>query len=69
MGRIRVGKPDVRPDTPSHVKGVEQGNEKGSYKHQMGHHADGTADARRSTGIGPKKHNPILKIMPNWPPG
>jgi hypothetical protein len=69
MGNIRVGKPDVRPDSPSHVKGVRQGNEKGAYEKQMGHHADGTADARRSTGIGPKKHNAILKAMPNLPPG
>ena len=69
MGRIKVGKPDVRPDAATHVKGIEQGNEKGAYKHQMGHHKDGTADARRSTGIGPKRKNPILKIMPNWPPG
>lgn len=69
MGRIRVGKPQVRPDTPSHVEGVHQGNSMGAYKKSVGHHPDGTADARRSTGISPKKHNAILKIMPNLPPG
>jgi hypothetical protein len=69
MGSIRVGKPDVRPDTPTHVKGVRQGNEKDGYSKQMGHNEDGTADARRSTGIHPKWHNAILKIMPNLPPG
>lgn len=69
MGQIRVGKPDVKPDTPAHTKGVEQGNAKGKYRKQVGHHEDGTADARRSTGVGPKKHNPILSIMPNLPPG
>lgn len=69
MGSIRVGKPQVRPDTPTHVRGVRQGNEEGSYKKQMGHRPDGTADARRSTGIRPKLHNAILKIMPNLPPG
>jgi hypothetical protein len=69
MGNIRVGKPDVRPDGPSHVKGVRQGNEPEGYRKQMGHREDGTADARRSTGIGPKKHNAILKTMPNLPPG
>lgn len=69
MGRIRVGEPRARPDTPSHVKGVEQGNRPGGYKKQVGHHEDGTADARRSTGIVPKKHNPILEVMPNLPPG
>lgn len=68
MGRIRVGKPDVSPDTPTHVFGVHQGN-KGPYEKQPGHHKDGTADAHRSTGILPKKHNAILKIMPNIPPG
>jgi hypothetical protein len=69
MGEIRVGKPDVKPDTPTHVRGIRQGNSKRADKHQVGHHPDGTADARRSTGVRPKKHNPILKIMPNLPPG
>ncbi|HUJ66537.1 MAG TPA: hypothetical protein VLX59_13415 [Acidimicrobiales bacterium] len=69
MGRIRVGRPDVAPDTPTHVTGIEQGNRVDAYEHQVGHHQDGTADARRSTGIAPRKHNPILKVMPNLPPG
>jgi hypothetical protein len=69
MGQIRVGKAQVRPDTPTHVRGVEQGNREGGYDHQVGHYRDGTADARRSTGIGPKRHNAILNIMPNLPPG
>jgi hypothetical protein len=69
MGRIRVGKPDVSPDTPTHVRGVRQGNEKDAYHKQAGHKEDGTAEARRSTGIRPKEHNAILKIMPNIPPG
>lgn len=69
MGEIRVGKPMVSPDTPSHTKGVEQGNATGSYQKSVGHHRDGTADARRSTGIVPKRHDAILPIMPNLPPG
>jgi hypothetical protein len=69
MAEIRVGKPDVKIDAPSHTKGVDQGNAKGSYDKQVGHHKDGTADARRSTGVSPKKHHPILPIMPNLPPG
>lgn len=69
MGRIRLGKPDIKIDTPSHTKGVHQGNAEGNYKQQVGHHPDGTADARRSTGVRPKKRNPILAIMPNLPPG
>jgi hypothetical protein len=68
MGRIRVGKPDVRVDTPSHVPGIRQGNA-GPRESQSGHHPDGTADARRSTGIGWKKHNAILDVMPNISPG
>ena len=66
---IRVGKPDVSPDLPSHTKGVKQGNAKGANKKQRGHHEDGTADARRSTGVNPGKHDAILPIMPNLPPG
>lgn len=69
MGRIRTGRATVRPDTPSHIKGVHAGNTKENYDKQVGHHPDGTADARRSTGVHPKKHNAILKIMPNLPPG
>lgn len=68
MAEIRVGKPDVKPDTPSHTKRVQQGNS-GSHHRQAGHNKDGTADARRSTGVHPKKHNAILPIMPNLPPG
>ncbi|MEV5510794.1 hypothetical protein [Streptomyces orinoci] len=68
MGRIRTGKPAVKPDTPTHVRGMRQGN-KGPYKRQTGHHEDGTADARRSTGIHWKKHDAIMKIMPKLPPG
>jgi hypothetical protein len=66
---IRVGKPDVKLDAPSHIKGVEQGNAVGNYEKQRGHHPDDTADARRSTGIAPKRHDPILPVMPNLPPG
>jgi hypothetical protein len=68
MGTIRVGRPAVRPDTPSHVRGMRQGNE-APYKRQPGHHEDGTADARRATGIHWKKHDAILRIMPNISPG
>jgi hypothetical protein len=44
-------------------------NAKGAYDKQIGHRKDGTADARRSTGVSPKKHNPTLPHMPNLPPG
>ncbi|MFF6998911.1 hypothetical protein ACFY93_28710 [Streptomyces sp. NPDC008313] len=67
MGRIRTGRPDVRPDTPAHVDGIRQGNALTDTP-QPGHHADGTADARRSTGVDWRKHDAILKIMPNISP-
>jgi hypothetical protein len=68
MGRIRVGRPDVRPDTPRHVAGLHQGNH-GPRQSQPGHHEDGTSDARRSTGVHWKKHDAIMKTMPNISPG
>ncbi len=69
MAQIRVGEPDVRPDTTAHVKGVAAGNSVGSYEMQPGHHPDGTADSRRSTGIRPRDRDPIARSMPNLPPG
>ncbi len=68
MAEIRVGKPDTAPDAPAHVPGVKEGNA-GKTETMAGHHADGTADARRSTGIVAAKRDPILKLMPNLPPG
>ncbi|MGW5661599.1 hypothetical protein ACWEWG_16075 [Streptomyces sp. NPDC003758] len=68
MGRIRVGRPQVKTYTPRHVTGLHQGN-KGPYHRQPGHHKDGTADARRSTGIHWKKHDAIMKMMPSLSPG
>ncbi|WP_261567015.1 hypothetical protein [Frankia gtarii] len=69
MAPIRVGEPDVRPDATAHVRGVREGNALGSYEMEPGHHLDGTADARRSTGIRPGERNPISPSMPNLPPG
>lgn len=66
MAEIRVGKPDVAIDISAHTKGVRQGN---AGKRQRGLHQDGTADARRSTGIRPRPHNALLPVMPNLPPG
>jgi hypothetical protein len=68
MGTIRVGKPQAKPDTPTHVKGLHQGN-KGPRHHQPGHHEDGTADARRSTGVHWKRHNRVMESMPSISPG
>jgi hypothetical protein len=66
---MKVGKPDVRPEAPSHVKGIKQGNSKGNYERQAGHNPDGTSTAERSTGIEAKARNPIDPSMPNLSPG
>ncbi|RAY15708.1 hypothetical protein DPM19_07960 [Actinomadura craniellae] len=68
MARIRVGRPDVRPDAPSHVRGIREGNEPGGYEKTPGLRPDGTATARRSTGINPGARDPIDPSMPNLPP-
>ena len=67
MTRIRVGKPDVKPDLPGQILGVRQGN-KGPSEKQPGHNPDGTSTAARSTGINPSMHEPIDPRMPNLSP-
>lgn len=68
MAEIRVGKAKIKPDSTSHSWRVQQGNQ-GPYDKNVGRHKDGKADARRSTGVGPKRHDAILPIMPSLPPG
>jgi len=68
MSDIRTGKPDTRVDHSAHTAGVRQGNHTGNFKRQPGHHQDGTSTARRSTGVGDQKRNPILPDMPNLSP-
>jgi hypothetical protein len=68
MAQIRVGEPDTPIDISSHTPGVPSGNSVGAYEMQPGHHPDGTADARRSTGVKPKRRDPILPVMPDLPP-
>jgi hypothetical protein len=65
---IRVGKPDVTPDKPSHTNGVREGNSVGNYEKAKGHLPDGRSTAARSTGLRPKPHDPILPGMPNLSP-
>jgi hypothetical protein len=66
---MRLGKPDVKPDAPSHVKGIKQGNARGNYDSQPGHKPDGRSTAERSTGINAKDREPIDPSMPNLSPG
>lgn len=68
MAKIKVGKPDVKPDAPAHTYGVPQGNSTGNYRKQRGHLPDGRSTSRRSTGIRPKHKNAILPSMPNISP-
>ena len=66
---LKVGKPDVSPDAPSHTPGIRMGNSEGNYKKQKGHLPDGRVTAERSTGINPELRNPIVpQVMPNLPP-
>ena len=68
MSDLRVGKPDVSPDKPSHTKGVKEGNAIRSYQREKGHLPDGRSTAARSTGVNIKKHEPIDPRMPNISP-
>jgi hypothetical protein len=65
---IKIGKPDVSPDAPSHVPGIRMGNARGNYESQAGQMRDGKVTAERSTGIDPQARNPIDPRMPNLPP-
>ena len=65
---LKVGKPHVRPDAPSHTPGIRMGNSKGNYKKQAGHLPDGKATAERSTGVNAGDRDPIVPQMPNLPP-
>ncbi len=65
---MRLGKPDVRPDAPSHVRGIRQGNASGNYDSQAGHKPDGRSTAERSTGINADDREPIDPSMPNLSP-
>lgn len=67
MGRIRIGRPDVRTDAPAHTPGVKQGN-KGPFTRQAGHLPDGRATAERSTGVNASAMNPIDPRMPTLTP-
>jgi hypothetical protein len=64
---LKVGKPDVKPDTPAHTPGVKQGNE-GPVEKNPGHTKDGRSTAKRSTGVNPRHHEPIDPRMPNLSP-
>ncbi|NUW31860.1 hypothetical protein HTZ77_10530 [Nonomuraea sp. SMC257] len=66
--QIRTGRPQVHPDTPSHIDGVNEGNSVGHYESQVGHLVDGRSTAARSTGINAADRDPIMPGMPNLSP-
>lgn len=71
VGNLVVGKPDVTPDKPAHVRGVHEGNARGHLKREKGFRAydqRAVANAARSTGINARKRNPIDPRMPNLSP-
>ena len=68
MANLRTGAADVKPDLPSHVPWINQGNAKGNYEKQRGHLSDGRRTARAATGVNPEAHDPIDPSMPNLPP-
>lgn len=65
---LRIGKPDVKQDAPSHTPGIKAGNDLGSYEKSAGHKPDGRSTAERSTGINAKGMEPIDPSMPNLSP-
>jgi hypothetical protein len=66
MAEIRVGRRQVKPDGPAHVRGVHEGNHGPTDK--KGLSPDGRATAARSTGVNAEYENPIDPRMPNLPP-
>jgi hypothetical protein len=68
MSEIKVGKPDVKMDTPTHGLGDRQGNKKKSYKKMHGHLDDDRSSARRSTGILATTKNTQIPGSPNISP-
>ncbi|HEY1769907.1 MAG TPA: hypothetical protein VGG02_06600 [Chthoniobacterales bacterium] len=61
VSNVRVGKPDVKPTTPTHVGGVHRGNAPGNANGE-------SLGARRSTGINPDGVAPIDPRMPKLSP-
>ena len=68
FGNIRVGRPLVMPDTPSHVEGISEGNSVGHLRDDPGYAGDGKWSSRRSTSINPGNRQPIDPRMPVLPP-
>jgi hypothetical protein len=71
IANVRVGRAQVPPDAPAHIRGVRMGNAVGGLAHEPGfREVDGTlrASAARATGINPRARDPIDPRMPSLPP-
>ena len=73
---LKVGKPDVKMDAPSHTPGVNAGNEPGGIEGDPGIYYTGENQAGRpqakatmrlATGINPEQRNPIDPNSPVLP--
>jgi hypothetical protein len=77
FARLRVGRADVAPSAPSHIRGVRQGNATDAVD-QPGYYSIGPAPRRgisdvkgtaaRSTGINAQARDPIDPRSPNLSP-
>jgi hypothetical protein len=64
---IVVGKPDVNPETPSHVPGVHEGNRPHRLLFRIGIRTRELRSLQaptRATGVAPQHHVPIDPAMP-----
>jgi len=74
VGNLKVGRRQVTPTRPSHVKGVREGNERGSIFRESGFRQNpddarfATCTAERSTGINARDRNAIDPRMPHLSP-
>jgi hypothetical protein len=72
VDNLPVGKPDVKPWTPSHTIGVREGNSRMHLMREPGIRRSGNfmsvATPRRSTGINADGRKPIDPRMPTLTP-
>jgi hypothetical protein len=67
VSNVIVGRADVKPQTPSHTKGVREGNQRGGLARERGLRPVGPialATPRRSTGVNANARRPIDPRMP-----
>lgn len=72
VANVVVGRPDIDPEAPSHIRGIFQGNHPHMLQRRKGivHETELYAEgnARRSTGIRPAAHEAIDPRMPKLSP-